>query len=126
MRKFRIFLIDDDVEFRESVAEVLMEESYIVDEAPDGAKALQIMSNTDFKPDLLLVDLAMPHMQGLEFIEVLKKTKSELPIIVCSSKSGLKDDFSITTNAQVRKFLTKPVKIEDLLAAIKEILVDKG
>jgi CheY-like chemotaxis protein len=124
MKRNRIFLIDDDNEFRESVAELLLDEDFLVDEAPNGIKALQMMAETDFKPDLILVDIAMPQMHGLEFIDRVKKINPLVPIVVCSSKSGLREDFSVLATPQVKKFLSKPVEIDDLLNTLKEILAE--
>ncbi|MBN1296431.1 response regulator [bacterium] len=125
MKRYRIFLIDDDTEFRESVAELLMEEDYLVDEAANGAVAIKQMAEPEYCPDLVLVDIAMPQMHGLEFIERVHKIDPVVPIVVCSSKSGLIDDYSLFSTGQVRKFLTKPVDIEDLLTTLKEILSEE-
>lgn len=126
MIKTRIFLIDDDTEFRESVAELLVDEGFIVDEAPDGSAALQMMADKDFQPDMIMLDIAMPRMHGLEFIDRIRRVRPTVPIVVMSSKSWLQDDMAVQTSQQIRAFLVKPVDVNEILDVISKVCSEKS
>ena len=64
MKKMKLFLVDDDRDFVESIVEVLEDKGYEVESAFSGAEALQRLSETDF--DLTLMDVRMPGMNGVE------------------------------------------------------------
>lgn len=123
MRKL-IFLIDDDHDFRESIAEFLMEEDFFVNEAVDGRDALDQLEDEDFQPDLIMVDIAMPNMHGLEFVERIRKVRPSVPVVICSSKSGLQHDLTVKSSPQVKGFFVKPVDIDDLLDGLHKVLVE--
>ncbi len=78
----RVLLVDDDVRFRETLRRLLAQrdEAEILGEAGDGEEALRLAET--LKPDVVLVDLAMPHMNGLEVTRHLKARWPELSIVI--------------------------------------------
>ncbi|MBS0287647.1 MAG: response regulator [Proteobacteria bacterium] len=79
----RILSVDDDPKVREKIATYLEDNGFVVYEANNGQEALESFHAK--KPDLILCDLQMPVMGGLELLEILKKEAPEVPVIVISS-----------------------------------------
>jgi CheY-like chemotaxis protein len=82
-----ILVVEDEIAVRENLAELLTEKNYEVKEAANGKEALDILKETAI--DLIITDLMMPIMDGMEFINNVKnieKTKS-IPVIVLSAKA---------------------------------------
>src|SRR4051812_3113212 len=79
----RVVIADDDDATRELFAEVLAGEGYVVEPASSGDKALEIV--TKETPDLLIVDVKMPGMTGLEVTRIARSRHPELPVIVITA-----------------------------------------
>ncbi len=111
----RVLLVEDDVIIRTDVADALREEGYVVDEANNGAHALERMRAA--LPDVVLLDLMAPVMNGWEF---RKRQLSEpdletVPVVVVSGVSELEHaQEELSASASVGK----PFRIEELLDAV--------
>ncbi len=81
--KGRILVVDDEVNARTALVELLRDEDYVVESAADAFKALGKMA--DFAPDLVLTDLKMPGMDGLALLERLREGDRDLPVIVMTA-----------------------------------------
>jgi pilus assembly protein CpaE len=117
----KILVIDDDVDTLKLVGLILQRQGYEVRVANSGAQALTILE-TDI-PDLILLDIMMPEMDGYE---VAKKLRTEIPttdipIIMFTAKSQL-DDKVMGFEAGADDYLTKPTQPRELLAHIKAVL----
>ena len=108
----RILLAEDDLDLRRLFAEALREDGYTVDETRDGAAALELLR--DRHPDLILLDLRMPVMDGWAFMEAYRREPAAgaIPIVVVSAVPSL---FEATRTLPVRAVLAKPVEIPTLL-----------
>lgn len=109
----RVLVVDDDVALRESVAQVLEEEGYTVDHAIDGVAALDCIEQN--RPDLILLDVLMPKMNGRQVLEELRG-KSEtraIPILVMSAVSGIETNRSMALGAS--DIVEKPFDLDELL-----------
>lgn len=84
----KILLIDDTEEFRMLLREALIIESYEVSEADDGYGGLAKLAEGEV-PDLIITDVHMPTMDGMQFLKTLRKNHkfSEMPVLVCSHDS---------------------------------------
>jgi len=114
--------VDDDAELREGLCDVLVEEGYSVIGATDGADALEHLSEFAL-PDVVLLDLGMPRMDGYEFLErrAADDVLKEVPVIVISSQTDrLRMRFPVATT------LTKPVDLMMLLGALRREIVEQG
>lgn len=112
----RILIVEDDEGTRELYAYVLKGLGYRVTFAIDGAEALQIMGHqSEF--DLVITDLFMPQMSGLEFLKNFRASHSSTRVIVCSGFPEGSRDW--VTLYKVFAVLTKPVDIDSLLRTIK-------
>jgi CheY-like chemotaxis protein len=110
-----LLVVDDDLDFRTSVASVLREEGYEVREAVDGASAMNAVAFE--RPDVILLDLMMPNGNGWSVLEALRTDgdRWDIPVVVVSAYAS-----SIPTGA--RSLLQKPIRREDLLATVSAYL----
>jgi CheY-like chemotaxis protein len=109
-----VLVVDDDYDIREAMSDVLVAEGYSVVTAADGGEALERLRN-GVRPDVVLLDLMMPRVSGLEVIDALRKDESlcEIPVVVCSANRGYGPD-----DLGVHDVLRKPVSVEELLEAV--------
>ena len=82
----RILVVEDDEDVRTMLVECLKSLGYIVTEAPDGPSGLGRLAHDD--PDLLMVDFAMPGMNGMEVIAQARKLRADLPVILATGSRG--------------------------------------
>jgi len=124
-RQPRILVIEDDHDIRESVVEVLEEEGYGVDSAGDGREALRVLSEAREKPDLILLDLMMPNMNGFEFREQQLKNSEHaaIPIAVLTA-----DGQASAKAAELHAdgLVRKPVKIQPLLDTVARLIAERA
>lgn len=117
-----ILLIDDEVSIRKTLGEILSFEGYKIHEAADGEEGLQIFSEQKF--DLVLCDIKMPKIDGLEFLEKAVAASPEIPIVMISGHGNIE-----TAVEAVKKgaydFISKPPDLNRLLITVRNAL-DKG
>ncbi|MFH1142194.1 MAG: response regulator [Candidatus Uhrbacteria bacterium] len=122
MSKSNILLIDDEELCSNLYKELLESKGFKVDVAQDGAEALKKLKVK--KPDLILLDLVMPNMNGFDFLNVMKKQKnlSDVPVIVLSNLSQEIDKEQCKL-FNIRKFLVKvEVTTDEIVESVKEVL----
>ena len=113
----RILVVEDDFMIRETVAELLRDEGYAVACAGNGAEALGLLADGD-RPDVILLDLMMPVMNGWELRNALARDPrfSRIPVIVLSAGSAPGERVS---GLGVDGFIPKPFETARLLAAVE-------
>ena len=109
----KILVVDDEAQIIRVLRRSLMAHAYEVRTASDGQAALDLFH--DWNPDLVITDLSMPEMTGLELCREIRKT-SELPIIVLSVK-GEEQTKVEALDAGADDYITKPFGINELLAS---------
>ncbi len=109
----RILVVDDDVSLRQSVARVLEDEGYTVDHATDGVNALALVAEK--RPDLVLLDVLMPKMNGRRVLETLRRDPdtAKIPILIMSAVSGIETNRSMSLGAS--DIVEKPFDLDELL-----------
>jgi CheY-like chemotaxis protein len=114
----QVLVVDDDRAIREIVAEILEEEACQVATAPHGAAALDYLKHTPSPPNVILLDLMMPIMDGITFLEAKQAEPilKEIPVVVLSANLVKRPE--VLTLA-VDAFLPKPVDYQ-LIAAIAQ------
>ncbi len=116
-----ILVVDDDVDTLKLVGLILQRQGYEVHVANSGAQAMASLANET--PDLILLDIMMPEMDGYEVARHLRSepATSEIPIIMFTAKTQL-DDKVTGFEAGADDYLTKPTQPRELLAHIKAVL----
>jgi len=114
-------VVDDSLSARRSLAEFVKDLGYEVRMARDGIEALDVIEN--IKPSIMLVDLEMPRMNGLELTSHLrsKKETTDIPVIMITSRSTEKHR-DMADEAGVNAYLTKPFSEDQLLENIQNLL----
>lgn len=114
----KILVIDDEAQITRVLRRGLMAHRYLVRVAPDGETGLELFD--DFQPDLVITDLSMPEMNGIEVSRNLR-ARSAVPIIVLSVKGEEKTKVE-ALDAGADDYITKPFGMEELLARVRVAL----
>ena len=116
----RVLVVDDDPEVVEAVGEVLEHEGYRVETATDGPAALK--SVLEAPPDLIVLDVRMPRLNGWEFCEIVRRQSHtrDVPVLFLTGRGEMRDQI---TAMQVggSGHLRKPFRIEDLRDKVRAL-----
>lgn len=117
----KILVIEDESAIRRVLVKILTEENdkYEVHEAEDGLKGMEAIKKEDF--DLVLCDIKMPKMDGVEVLEAAKKTKPEVPFIMISGHGDL-DTAVNTMRLGAFDYISKPPDLNRLLTTVRNAL----
>lgn len=118
-----ILVVDDDEQFRGMLVQMLGQDGHRLSIAHDGAVGLQMIQ--DVKPELIITDILMPHMDGIELIMELSRRSSGIPIIAVSGgRRSVSADFNLESASMmgVKATLSKPFARADLRKAIEQAL----
>jgi YesN/AraC family two-component response regulator len=118
----RILLIDDNYMLREALTRVLAEAGYEVNTAANGRLALQLFQSLVF--DLVITDIVMPEMDGLEFIQEMKQYYPQVKIIAISGggRCSPQDYLEIAGALGVSATIAKPFANREFLAMVEGVL----
>ncbi|TCO51252.1 two-component system KDP operon response regulator KdpE [Kribbella antiqua] len=114
----RVLVVDDDTQLARALRINLRARQYDVDLAPDGATALTVAAR--FPPDLVILDLGLPDMDGVEVVHALRGWSS-VPILVLSAR-GAQAEKVTALDAGADDYVTKPFGMDELLARIRSAL----
>ena len=117
----KILVIEDEAAIRRVLVKILSEENdaYSVEEAEDGLKGLETIRNNDY--DLVLCDIKMPKMDGVEVLEAARKIKPEIPFIMISGHGDL-DTAVNTMRLGAFDYISKPPDLNRLLTTVRNAL----
>lgn len=115
----KILLVDDEEMIVESIEFALVQEGYEVVKAHDGQEALQQVQLA--KPNLIVLDLMLPKLSGLEVCRLLRREQNDIPIIMLTAK-GEEIDRVIGLEVGADDYLIKPFSLRELVARIKALL----
>lgn len=120
---FNIMIVDDDAQIRDMVSDVLGD-YYHVTKATDGKQALEMLQ--DMRPDLIITDINMPNINGIQFVKHLKSTDltKSIPVIFLALKTDVGDEIA-TYNIGAEAFIQKPFLPAQLTAIVKGILKNR-
>src|SRR5271168_2697331 len=113
-----ILVVDDDAAMANLLVHGLREEAHHVDVALDGKAALQVTGDTSF--DLILLDVMLPGMDGLEITRQLRLRSNAVPVLMLTARDAL-PDIVRGLDAGADDYLTKPFSFEALLARIRAL-----
>ncbi|EAK1191321.1 response regulator transcription factor [Campylobacter jejuni] len=117
-----ILVVEDEVKARESMINILSERFSKVIGAQNGDEGLKKFKK--FKPDLVITDIAMPIMDGLDMAREIKEISDDVPIVVLSAYSE-KERLLRSIDIGIDKYLIKPVDIEELFKVLDYLIGEK-
>ncbi|MBX1080798.1 response regulator transcription factor [Campylobacter jejuni] len=117
-----ILVVEDEIKTRESLINVLSERFSKVIGAQNGDEGLKKFKK--FKPDLVITDIAMPIMDGLDMAREIKEISDDVPIVVLSAYSE-KERLLRSIDIGIDKYLIKPVDIEELFKVLDYLIGEK-
>jgi two-component system OmpR family response regulator len=115
----RILVVEDDATLAEFVSKGLQEAGYTVDVAADGQRGLDIAVAT--RPDLAVIDLMLPRLDGFGLIEALRQRQLRFPVLILSARRSV-DDRVRGLHIGGDDYLTKPFAFAELLARVQALL----
>ena len=116
-----VLLVEDSLSTREKITELLKDHGLVVKVACDGVEALDVLKK--YNPDLVVLDIVMPRMNGYEVCRRLKSNPGtkDLPIVICSSK-GEEFDRYWGMKQGADAYIAKPFQAIELIGTIKQLL----
>jgi two-component system response regulator MprA len=124
MSEMRILVVDDERAVRESLRRALSLEGYDVDLAGDGAQALAALEENG-DPDLVLLDVLMPQLDGLEVCRRIRSTGRTVPVLMLTARDEIKDRVA-GLDAGADDYVVKPFALEELFARVRALLRRTG
>ncbi|MDX2151034.1 MAG: response regulator transcription factor [Bryobacteraceae bacterium] len=115
----RILVVEDEKRIADFLGRGLESAGYAVDVASDGAQALNLVHATDY--DLIILDLMLPDMDGLQVLERIRNRKSNPPVLILSAR-GAVDDRVKGLEVGADDYLVKPFAFVELLARVRVLL----
>jgi DNA-binding response OmpR family regulator len=115
-----LLLVEDDARIREALRLALTDEGYRVVEAATGEQALDLLTEDSSEPDVVLLDLMLPGMDGLVVCERIRE-RSDLPVIMVTARTGPQEVIA-GLEAGADDYVTKPVDAGELSARIRALL----
>ncbi|MEW6757783.1 MAG: response regulator [Acidobacteriota bacterium] len=113
----KILLADDERDFTETMKKILSRRGYDVETAPDGSQALRVVLRGGV--DVVLLDLKMPGLQGIDTLREMKRLAPEVPVVILTGhllKSTEQEGLRLGAFA----YLTKPCTLEEIVRTIEE------
>jgi DNA-binding NtrC family response regulator len=117
MERFKVLVVDDEEDFRETIVNRLLDRNLDVTGVESGAKALQVIDNEDF--DVVVMDVRMPGMDGIEALKELKKKKPLIEVILLTGYASVESGIQ---GMQLGAFdyVMKPVPLDELLDKMRQ------
>ncbi len=116
----RILIVDDAAFMRMMIKDILSKNGYeVVGEAENGARAIEKFK--ELTPDLVIMDITMPEVDGIQAVKEIKKSNGEAKIIMCSAM-GQQAMVIESIQAGARDFIVKPFQAERVLEAVKKVI----
>jgi two-component system, OmpR family, response regulator len=115
----KLLLVEDEEKVAHFIRKGLEEEGYTMDVAYDGKKGLDLMK--EFTYDLVLLDLMIPEISGLELLKTIRSWGNNTPVLIITAKSS-KEDVVKGLDTGSDDYLTKPFSFDELLARIRALL----
>lgn len=117
----RILIVDDEPSVRRFAARVLLEVGYLVEEAGDGAAALSVIRSSSYPVHVVVSDVAMPRLNGVELLQQLAASHPQLPVILMSGFAAAQlEGMGISAPCGV---LAKPFSAERLVEEVRRCLL---
>ena len=119
MNKYNVLVVEDDEELRRTIVEVLERNQFEVRFAPDGVDALDAIRKD--RPDLVLLDVNMPRMDGMECLKRIKEFDPSIIVIIMTAYSNIEDAVKATKEGAYN-YLAKPIKHQSIVDMVQRAL----
>lgn len=116
--KINVLLVEDEATLALIIKDTLEESDFLIHIAPDGEQGLRMFF--DLRPDVLVADVMMPHMDGFEMVRRIRQTDKQTPVLFLTARSGMNDvveGFELGAN----DYLKKPFGMQELIIRIKAL-----
>jgi len=119
-QKNDLLVVDDQAGLRRLICEALADEGYLIDQAASGLEALDKLNLNKYR--LILLDVKMPGMSGLETLREIRKLDSDVPVVMMTAYSEL--DMLQETGIEARpiRHISKPFDLDDLRSLVQEYI----
>jgi two-component system, OmpR family, response regulator MprA len=117
----RVLVVDDERAVRESLRRALALEGYEVELAADGGEALRYVEEPEVRPDLVILDLLMPRLDGLELTRRVRAAGVDVPILILTARRDVGDRVA-GLDVGADDYVVKPFALEELLARVRALL----
>jgi two-component system response regulator (stage 0 sporulation protein F) len=118
---FDVLIVDDQAGVRRLLFEALADEGYLVKMAGSGLEALAVIAQT--LPSMVLLDIKMPGMTGIETLQEIRKRFGQLPVVMMTAYGDV-EIITETRNLGVQHYLNKPFDLDDVRILIKTVLAE--
>jgi len=122
MENIKILLVDDDEAICDSLSRILIKKGYTVETRSSGIEALKLISKSSY--DILLTDLRMPEMDGIELLKKAVKLDTDLGVIIMTGFGEI-TSYLEAMDLGATEYLNKPIKSDELDRIIKKLLNSK-
>jgi len=122
MSELRILLVDDEEEFVTTLAERLEIRGFAPQTATDGEQALEMIKNNDY--DVIVLDLMMPGLNGLDVLQRIKRRTPDLPVILLTGHGSTREGMEGMRHGAF-DYLMKPLDIDELITKLHEAVKEK-
>jgi len=116
-RQYTILVVDDEANIRLLYQEELEDEGYRISAAASGEEALEMVP--ELKPDLVVMDIKMPGISGVDTLIKIKEIDKDIPVILCSAYGDYKQDFSTWASDA---YVVKSASLDELKKAITKVI----
>ncbi len=119
----RVLIVDDEENTRIGLSKLLSQNGYQTQAAADGLEALACLGQENI--DLVITDISMPGMNGLDFLYELRKLYPGVKVVMMTAYGGV-DSYLNSMNLGAFDYLNKPVKLRDLIAILERIFTSES
>jgi len=123
MKQAKVLLLEDELQLAKIVSESLQARGFTVTHVVNGILGIEAIRKSDF--DICIVDVMMPFMDGFTFVEQVRKTDKQVPVLFLTAKSQT-DDVVKGYEAGGNDYLRKPFSLEELILRLNELLRRKA
>jgi DNA-binding NtrC family response regulator len=117
-----VLVVDDDKETRNTLTAILENESFLVQTAESGKKAVRLCEKSTF--DVALIDIELPDIKGTELLHMLKEKQPKMVRIIITGHPSI-ENAAKSVNEKADGYIMKPFDVQELLAMIKKLIDEK-
>jgi DNA-binding response OmpR family regulator len=121
-RQPTILLVEDDELVRDALTRTLVREGYLVLTAPTGHDAMGLLRTPASPIDLVLLDIDLPDVSGIDLCARLRELFPDMPVVACTGAAGPEDTVELR-RLGITRFFSKPIAFDELVAGLRETLL---